>query len=93
MKVIGFMIKLKGKGYILIRMEQCIKVIGGWIYSMDKDRNIGLTVQCLKENTFKVKNAEWDIISGLIIHHIRDTGLIMKYLDSDFINGPMVEDI
>jgi hypothetical protein len=90
MKVIGFMTKLKAKGYMNTLMALDMKESGGWIYNMDKVKSNGLMDQSFKESIDKERNVEWAITNGRMEHHIKDSGLTMRYQALDTTDGLMV---
>lgn len=52
---------------MFIKMEQDTKESGKMIYSMDREKKFGLTIQCMKVTITRVRNTEKDSTSGKMV--------------------------
>lgn len=87
----GKMIKHVVKVFIYILMVLNMKEIGWMIYNMDLVLNLGQIQLDMKVNINMVKKKDRENIIGLMDQFISEIGVIINFLDLEYIYGQMVE--
>lgn len=73
MKEIGSMIKQRVMGDILTWMEHNMKGFGEKISSMEKVKNHGQTVRCMKEIIYMERSMELGSLNGQMVQFMKDS--------------------
>lgn len=68
-----------------------MREIGWMIYNMDLVLNLGQTQPDMKDNINMVKRKDMENIFGLMDQFILEIGVIINFLDLEYIYGQMVE--
>ena len=85
------MIKHVVKVFIYTLMVLNMREIGWMIYNMDLVLNLGQTQPDMKDNINMVKRKDMENIFGLMDQFILEIGVIINFLDLEYIYGQMVE--